>query len=186
LNDVKRRLMKLCFALSLLLTLAAGALTISAAWRPRHVGHEWADDTTRVTRFIAIDSGITWLSVSWGSYEWPFPPQALVLTIKDEPLPADVFTVPVPDPPPAWWERIGFRAVGGDPFTGTGVTVPSWFAVGAPAVMTLALLRPLLSNHRYRARQRRGLCVSCAYDLRGAAHERCPECGEVVGVVARV
>ncbi len=27
-------------------------------------------------------------------------------------------------------------------------------------------------------RHRRGLCVKCAYDLRGAEHEACPECGQ--------
>ena len=26
-------------------------------------------------------------------------------------------------------------------------------------------------------RRKRGLCIKCAYDLKGAAHEVCPECG---------
>ena len=26
-------------------------------------------------------------------------------------------------------------------------------------------------------RRKRGLCVACGYDLRGAEHEACPECG---------
>jgi hypothetical protein len=29
-------------------------------------------------------------------------------------------------------------------------------------------------------RRRRGRCIKCNYDLRGAAHDRCPECGVVV------
>ena len=29
-------------------------------------------------------------------------------------------------------------------------------------------------------RRKRGLCVKCAYDLRGAEHEACPECGQQV------
>ena len=31
---------------------------------------------------------------------------------------------------------------------------------------------------RRRIRNKRGLCVKCAYDLRGAEHEACPECGQ--------
>ncbi len=36
---------------------------------------------------------------------------------------------------------------------------------------------PVLRRWR---RGRRGLCVSCGYDLRGASGERCPECGVVI------
>ena len=32
-------------------------------------------------------------------------------------------------------------------------------------------------------RRRRGKCVKCAYDLRGAEHEACPECGAAIGKV---
>ena len=35
---------------------------------------------------------------------------------------------------------------------------------------------------RWLRRRRRGLCIHCGYDLRGTAHERCPECGGSVGV----
>lgn len=33
---------------------------------------------------------------------------------------------------------------------------------------------------RQHCRRRRGLCQSCAYDLRGTDHEACPECGEEI------
>ena len=29
-------------------------------------------------------------------------------------------------------------------------------------------------------RRKRGLCITCGYDLRGAEHERCPECGMTI------
>lgn len=31
------------------------------------------------------------------------------------------------------------------------------------------------------SRRRKRLCASCAYDLRGGEHERCPECGNAIG-----
>ena len=48
------------------------------------------------------------------------------------------------------------------------------------AVGSTALLRrlfPSLSVFRRYIRRRKGLCLQCGYDLRGADHEACPECG---------
>jgi hypothetical protein len=107
------------------------------------------------------------------------PPSAFVFRLSVDELPSEVFTMPAPEPPPSWWERIGFGA-GYDPFNGTGITAPTWFAVGAPAAMTLAVLVPLLRDRRRYNQRTRGQCESCGYDLRGTAHERCPECGHLV------
>jgi len=55
----------------------------------------------------------------------------------------------------------------------TLIAVPYW------AVVLLAMLPwllPALRGHRRRARQRRGLCPVCGYDLR-ATPTACPECG---------
>jgi hypothetical protein len=55
----------------------------------------------------------------------------------------------------------------------TLMAVPYW------ALLLLAMLPwllPALRGHRRRARQRRGLCPTCAYDLR-ATPAACPECG---------
>ena len=43
-----------------------------------------------------------------------------------------------------------------------------WLLINVP----LALL--------HMTRRQRGLCVKCAYDLRGLDHEACPECGEEI------
>lgn len=42
----------------------------------------------------------------------------------------------------------------------------------------LWLLIPGPFTLRRLIRRKRGLCVKCAYDLRGTEHEACPECGE--------
>ncbi|MFH1110781.1 MAG: hypothetical protein V1790_16525 [Planctomycetota bacterium] len=58
--------------------------------------------------------------------------------------------------------------------TWSNVRFPLWFLAavfGAYPMWQLALL-----NRKIR-RRRRGLCVYCAYDLRGLVDPRCPECG---------
>lgn len=47
--------------------------------------------------------------------------------------------------------------------------------------VTLWLLWALpMAVIRWRRRRQPGACISCGYDLRGAAHERCPECGTTI------
>ena len=55
---------------------------------------------------------------------------------------------------------------------------PHWAVVLALGVPALGLVRPVVSHARNRRRARRGLCLSCGYDLR-ATPGRCPECGAV-------
>jgi len=60
-------------------------------------------------------------------------------------------------------------------FFRTFVRVPFWVVVPILYVYPIAVIfgKPA----RRRRRRRRGLCVDCAYDLRGNASGRCPECG---------
>jgi hypothetical protein len=54
------------------------------------------------------------------------------------------------------------------------------------ALCTLVLwLLELLLTSRRRLRRWRGRCLACGYDLRGAEHERCPECGTAPQDVSR-
>ena len=59
----------------------------------------------------------------------------------------------------------------------TVVNLPLWMpCLVFVAYPTLAFIRGPLRRYR---RRKRGLCVTCGYDLRGSP-ERCPECGEAV------
>jgi predicted RNA-binding Zn-ribbon protein involved in translation (DUF1610 family) len=81
----------------------------------------------------------------------------------------------VPGENPQW---LGF---GGGPFSSPGTShrvytiwVPVWFLVLA---LALPGARWIVRRRVAVRRVREGLCVGCGYDLRGAAHDRCPECG---------
>jgi hypothetical protein len=89
-----------------------------------------------------------------------------------------------------WWSRLGFRLVferGSKPPPrgpwqqyGLSLAAPTWFLILLPASLTLLPARALHRDRRARRRRAAAQCVTCGYDLRGAAHERCPECGAVV------
>ncbi len=55
-----------------------------------------------------------------------------------------------------------------------------WFGSAIDTLFYAALLWPLISGPfalRRFLRRKRGLCVSCGYDLRHVDHAACPECG---------
>lgn len=61
------------------------------------------------------------------------------------------------------------------------VPIPAGFVVNT--LLFGAVLASIVHAWRYATRflrRRTGLCAACKYDLRGAAHERCPECGTPV------
>ncbi len=66
---------------------------------------------------------------------------------------------------------------------------PIWTGFAINTLFYAALLWPLIcgpSALRRHIRRKRGLCVSCGYDLRHAEHDACPECGGVSGPAAEV
>ena len=57
--------------------------------------------------------------------------------------------------------------------------IPFGFAINTffYASILWLLISGLFALRRF-IRHKRGLCVKCGYDLSGAEHEVCPECGE--------
>jgi hypothetical protein len=52
------------------------------------------------------------------------------------------------------------------------------------AMPALLVVRAIAKRHRCARRRRRGLCLSCGYDLRGNISGRCPECGAIAKAAA--
>lgn len=64
--------------------------------------------------------------------------------------------------------------------------IPLGFAVNTACYGGLiALVVWACAFLRRRCRVREGCCTACGYDLRGAAHERCPECGTATASALR-
>ena len=79
--------------------------------------------------------------------------------------------------PFSWWFD-GWRVTAGG-VTYTRVLIPIW-------VLVVLVATPTLWLWRCDRRRQPSLCVKCGYDLRGADHEVCPECGAALQRAAPV
>ncbi|MCC6908098.1 MAG: hypothetical protein IT430_09175 [Phycisphaerales bacterium] len=83
---------------------------------------------------------------------------------------------------PVWHQapfRLGFRwQRSTNPWgvTSTHISLPIW------SLVLLAGLSTVLTCWRLGTAPAIGHCINCAYDLRGVAHEVCPECGSALPV----
>ena len=77
-----------------------------------------------------------------------------------------------------WTDDAYLWTDGGEPFALPLVPIWPGFAVNTvfyAAILWLPIRGPFVL--RRHIRRKRGLCVSCGYDLRHADHDACPECG---------
>ena len=191
--------MLLVFALGIVLAVVSAGLWVSGQFGVNHIpiAFAWADGTTAFTHQIDLSAG-AWL-LAWEGARIEHDRSSLDATtsipnrfsISRNWIPGRYAVSRRADAPLI--ERLGFT-FDFDPMpvgpqrrvAGYVMSVPLWFPLSVG--MTLAGLGARhLWRTRIRLRRRAaGQCESCGYDLRGAAHERCPECGETVVVPAHV
>jgi hypothetical protein len=183
---VKRRVMQILFALGLMLTLAAGTLWVRSFWVEEtiSIGRSWFDDNGEfAARSVSLGVDRRVFEFGWFWLRTP-PAEFPGLKLEAESLGvARRPTAPYRRSPinETLWGKIGFSYRDYMPLaprvTSRAVTAPSWLVVLACATLVFVSGWPLRNYRRLRVRRLRGLCPACGYDLRGAAHERCPECG---------
>ena len=173
-------------------------LSIALAVRGRWVTDWWCVNVNRYAHGthgfyqLRVTTGCNGFAVDWRQFAAPMP-----IDIRGDPrYPPIEFSHVVDDAQPFvvyWryadsvWNRFNFsysskRGTIGGTYHGrdTEVSAPTWFILlGCAAVITLPA-RSVLRDRRRRSRLGRGCCPACGYDLRGANHDRCPECGVAV------
>jgi hypothetical protein len=171
---MKRRLLNLLTALSLLLCGAVGAL-----WVRSHFAEDQGAWTTSATRRLGFVSSLGRVKVWHGTILRPgaasygpaggwFSSDRASRELQPD-VPGDAIT---------GWNPLGLgawsRVHGQQRYYSRGILIPYWLLLAMFALPPAWWLwrRPV----RRARRARSGLCPSCGYDLR-ATPDRCPECG---------
>jgi hypothetical protein len=182
---VKCRLLQLIVAIGLLLTLATAALWVRSFW---------------ITYTVAFDRSGTFAGRGWAEiHGWVHMlPRMVVIAWWQNPslygmqaqerfdlrLERDPTMPGLLAPRDTIWKKLGFNH--SVQATSHVIWIPSWLIIGCCAGTSALAAWPLRRMRRRRTRAARGLCLACGYDLRGAEHARCPECGAVVTAAAAV
>ena len=186
---MKRRLLDLMTALSLLLCVAVGVLWVRS--------HVVADDLTWQGyrgggEFRGVGVGSRGGGVKLSFYSALFDDARALAhakaAVEREPLLLVTHqTARYPRMSTPTWQVLGLQwaldTAAGPPFRPTRVLVlPYWFVMLPPAALpALRLRRAAVRRRRLRLLRRRGRCPACGYDLR-ATPGRCPECGTAASV----
>jgi hypothetical protein len=170
---MNHRLFKLLTAVSLLLCMATLAVWPISYWRSAMISHV---NTGRTDSVSIITGQLVWQGQT-GPGKAEFLHDAGVLKEWE------FATAPRRSCQcnPNWCDAMRFsrftdamRWKGGAGIFTDRIGVPLW----CPAILSGLLPAMAFQNwFRRRDRRRRGLCQSCAYDIR-ATPDRCPECGE--------
>jgi hypothetical protein len=186
---MRRKLLIIAAALSVLLGVVTGALWVRSYWVWDTLAHadNWHPDPSgngevlRASLLMHADGQITFESF------WDWTANAPLY----QQMPGWSYgrsTMRLPPRPPrtrSMWNRLGFSLVRDDavfpPASGrewhrVDWTVPYWCPTLLIFVCAYVLARPVLAHHRAARHRAAGRCGHCGYDLR-ASPERCPECG---------
>jgi hypothetical protein len=200
-DGMKRKLVTILAALSLLLCLAAIVLwgrSYSRYDRIRWNG-ESSDSTYVTSRTILFLSGGGGVSFSMLTGQvlqshlqavgelreiWKWHPQGF--EFETEKAEITVYPFALANPPPSVFRMIGFEFGNQHHLSGSGkeqdvVTSNRWFVVPWWCVISVFAVMPLIAAFSFYRRSRLvrdDHCPNCNYDLR-ATPERCPECGNV-------
>jgi hypothetical protein len=166
---MRRQLLNLLTALSLLLCVAVVGLWVRSRFSADHVYLEFPAGAGggAVTRYVFTQPGV--LGYGWsidsdhrGSGQWD-------LSYRESEPSWFHYSRLVPEIS----EWVTLHSPPGTPPESVTYTVPSWMLFLALAARPAIVARRVLSKHRRRGA---GVCQSCGYDLR-ATPGRCPECG---------
>jgi hypothetical protein len=184
---MKRHLLNLMTALSLLLTSAVSALWVRSYSQTQGVGYSTspASNGREWTYSVRADcDGVQlWVRRAEG-VRWPSPAGFSAFSARVDPLERD--SVRDRRRSTAAWRCLGVQVHGQDVIharpdawaaseSGRSLLLPFWVLLAI--TLTLPLARAGLAWRNQRRRSS-GLCLRCGYDLR-ATRGRCPECGTI-------
>jgi hypothetical protein len=182
---VKRRVVKLAAAASLVLCIATVALWVRSYWRLDDVSYRFDRKRCRVQslrgevdvsvhRFYKVPESLpVRQGVSHSSSDTANRQYRTLLDLPDWEPTSDAYS---------GGSFLGFGYVSGSSSSGLtrGIGVPHWSLALLFAILPVLRVRGATRSRRH---HRAGRCPTCGYDLR-ATPDRCPECGAVPAAMA--
>jgi tRNA(Ile2) C34 agmatinyltransferase TiaS len=168
---VRRRLLNLLTALSLLLCMAVVALWVRSYWYGEYFA---VQDSSAGTAWGAF-SGRFMIERTRAIAPYSYPPITGVEHHRIVPMDLDTVA-----PPAMASDRGGygfrFMAVRKPEETRSILVFPCWVVAATASLLPIRWVVGFRRRSRRQHRERSGLCPRCGYDLR-ATPGRCPECG---------